>query len=51
MTVENSETTAIMSKNRRFVVIAATIRDRNETAHNIPSMCRFILRTSSVPFS
>ncbi len=47
MTVDISQTTAAISKNRRLVVIAATLRERNETAHKIPSMCRFILRTSA----
>ncbi len=48
MNVANTQTIAIIIKNPRSVVIAATIRDSKEIAHNIPSMCRFILRTSSL---
>jgi hypothetical protein len=43
ITVDNTQTIAITSKNRRLVVIAATIRDRSEIAHNVPSTCRFML--------
>ena len=49
MTVDSTQTIAITTKNARLVVIAATIRERNETTHNIPSTWRLMLFSRDRP--